>query len=109
MAEVIERLNTLFGDEEFSDAQKQSFVEGSMTVLLDNETLRTQAGVNTSTQFAESPDLKDEFLGTIADNQGAHSKIVDFFFSDSPQVEVLIGAFAKAYHAAVHGEELHVS
>lgn len=101
MAEIIERLNSLFGDEEFTDAQKQSFVEGSITALLENETLRTQAAVNTTTQFAESPDLKDEFLGTIADNQGAHTKLVDFCFSDSPQVEVLIGAFAKAYHAAV--------
>ena len=101
MAEIIERLNTLFGDEEFTDAQKQSFVEGSLAVMLENETLRTQAAANTATQFAESPDLKDEFLSTISDNQGAHGKLVDFCFSDSLQVEVLIGSFAKAYHAAV--------
>ncbi|MEJ5914497.1 type I restriction endonuclease subunit R [Pseudokineococcus sp. 1T1Z-3] len=109
LAEIIERLNTLFGDEDFTDGQKQSFVEGSMTVLLENETLRTQAEANSVTQFAESPDLKDEFLGTIADNQGVHTKLVDFFFSDSPQVEVLIGAFAKAFHAAVEEQSAQAS
>lgn len=104
LAEVIERLDALFGDEEFTDAQKQSFVESSITALLENDTLRTQAEVNTATQFAESPDLEEELVGTITENQGTHSTMVDLLYSQSPQVEVLVGAIATALHAAVRAE-----
>ena len=52
-------------------------------------------------QFSESPDLKDELVGTISENQDAHTKIVDFMFSEKPSVELVIDAFAKAFHATV--------
>lgn len=42
-AEVIERLNDLFGDEDFTAAQKESFVETALRVMLDNDVLFTQA------------------------------------------------------------------
>lgn len=100
MQEVIDRLNELFGAE-FTQGQTESFVDGSITALLENGTLVAQAGANTEKQFAESPDLKEELLATIADNRAAHGKIVDFMFSDNLNVEVVISAFAKAFHAAV--------
>lgn len=101
IAEVIDRLNEQFGDEDFSQGQKQSFVETALRAMLENETLYTQAAANTSKQFAESPDLKPELLTSVADGSGAVSKITDHFFSDNPSVEGLIVALAGAYWVQV--------
>ncbi len=90
-----------FGNEEFTQGQQHSFVQSALTVLLENETLFTQAAKNTGKQFSESPDLRDELLTSLADNSGVHQKITDFFFSDSPGVDAMIGTLALAYHALV--------
>ncbi|UZJ24516.1 DEAD/DEAH box helicase family protein [Rhodococcus antarcticus] len=100
-AEVIDRLNDQFGDEEFSAGQKTSFVEMALNMMLENEVLFTQAAANTSTQFAESPDIKPELLTSVADGSGAQQKITDFFFSDSPNADKVIVSLAALYHATV--------
>ncbi|MGI8433828.1 MAG: type I restriction endonuclease subunit R [Nocardioidaceae bacterium] len=101
IADVIERLNDQFGDEDFTTAQKESFVESALRVMMENAVLVTQAAANSTEQFAESPDLRDEFLATVADNQGAQNKMTDFFFSDNPNVDMLIGSIGAAFHAMV--------
>lgn len=98
---MIARLNEQFGDEDFTPAQKESFVESTIKVMLENPTLVTQAATNSLNQFAESPDLKTELLASVADNAGAQQKMTDFFFSDNPNVDVIIGSLANAFHAAV--------
>jgi type I restriction enzyme R subunit len=101
MQEVIDRLNELFGDEEFTDSQKVSFTEMALRAMLDNETLFTQAAKNTNKQFR--PDLKPELLGSVADDNGAVSKIAEHLFSDNPSVEGLVLALAEAYWQEVQG------
>ncbi|GAB3994052.1 type I restriction endonuclease subunit R [Nocardioides marmoraquaticus] len=105
LAEVIARLNEQFGDEEFSQGQKQAFVETAMASMMESETLYTQAATNTEQQFAESPDLKPELLAAVSDGSDAVSKIADYFFSDSPGVDGLVLALAAAYHARVRERE----
>ena len=100
-AEVIERLNDLFGDEEFSEGTKTSFANTTVATLLENETLLAQAEVNTGKQFLESPDLKNEFLATIAANQGANNKMAEHFFTESQIVDVLISSFGKVLYETV--------
>ena len=41
-----------------------------------------QAQVNTPKQFTESPDFDDAVVGAVADNQGAHNKMADYFFGE---------------------------
>ena len=82
MDAVIERLNDLFGAGAFTEDQRVTFVEGLLRTLLAEGTLVQQAKVNTKKQFLESPDLSDGILDAVSDNQGAHSKMSDVFFTD---------------------------
>jgi type I restriction enzyme R subunit len=98
LKEVIDRLNDLFGAEEFTASQPESFVQALMGRMLENEGLVQQARVNSVRQFAESPDFDEAVVDAVADNQGAHNKIADYFWSDAPGRPSLILALAKAFH-----------
>jgi type I restriction enzyme R subunit len=98
LQEVIDRLNDLFGAEEFSHSQPESFVRALIDRMLENEALVQQAKVNTIKQFAESPDFDEAVVDAVSDNQGAHNKIADYFFSGAPGRPTLVLALAKAFH-----------
>jgi len=98
LQEVIDRLNDLFGAEDFTASQPESFVRGLIDRMLENEALVQQARVNTVRQFAESPDFDEAVVDAVSDNQGAHNKIADYFWSDAPGRPSLILALAKAFH-----------
>ncbi len=70
---VLDRLDDRFGDEEFTESQKISFVEALGRSLLDDDSLVQQARVNSPLQFADSPDFDDAVQEVVADNQGAHN------------------------------------
>ena len=99
LQEVIDRLNDLFGAEEFSASQPESYVRALIERMLENEALVQQARVNTVRQFAESPDFDEAVVDAVSDNQGAHNKIADYLFANAPGRPVLILALAKAFHA----------
>jgi len=98
LQEVIERLNELFGADDFTQSQPESFVRALIDRMLENGGLVQQAKVNSVKQFAESPDFDEAVVDAVADNQGAHNKIADYFFSGAPGRPVLILALAKAFH-----------
>lgn len=98
LQEVIDRLNELFGAEEFSASQLESFVRALIDRMLENEALVQQAKVNTVKQFAESPDFDEAMVDAVTENQGVHNKIADYFWSDAPGRPVIILALAKAFH-----------
>lgn len=98
LQEVIDRLNDLFGAEDFSASQPESFVRALIDRMLENEALVQQARVNTVKQFAESPDFDEAVVDAVSDNQGAHNKIADYFFANAPGRPSLILALAKAFH-----------
>ena len=95
---VIDRLNDLFGDEDFTTGQKESFVEALLRALLDNPTLVTQARANTTRQFLESPDLRDAITAAVAGNQDSHNKMADYFFGQGAVVEDLIARIGALFH-----------
>jgi len=73
MAELIERLNSLF-DGELSDNDKLVYVNNVILgKLLESATLVQQAASNTKEQFATSPDLKGELLNAIMAALDAHT------------------------------------
>ncbi|MCW2690802.1 MAG: hsdR [Mycobacterium sp.] len=98
LQEVIDRLNDLFGADDFTQSQPESFVRALIDRMLENEGLVQQAKVNSVKQFAESPDFDEAVVDAVVDNRGAHNKIADFFWSDSPGRPTLILALAKAFH-----------
>lgn len=98
MQAVLDRLNDLFGGEEFSDGQRQSFAEGLVRTLLEDDSLVQQARVNSPKQFSDSPDFGDAVVDAVADNQGVHNKIADYFFSDAPGRERLVIELAEWFY-----------
>jgi len=97
-AAVLDRLNDLFGHEDFSQAQKVSFLESLLATLLADEGLVQQAAVNTRKQFAESPDFDDALTGAVSDNQGAHNKMADYFFTNATGRAQLVATIADAFY-----------
>jgi len=80
----------------FAEDQKVSFLESLLRTLLADDSLVQQARVNTPKQFTESPDFDD--VGAVADNQGSHNKMADYFFSNSPGRGHLVNSIAKAFY-----------
>jgi type I restriction enzyme R subunit len=95
--QVLDRLNDLFG-EQFTESQRVSFMEGMARSLLDDQGLVQQARVNTPAQFAESPDFDEAVQGVVADNQGAHNTMADYFFSDAPGRAQLVIEMAEWFY-----------
>ena len=102
--QVLDRLNDLFGSEDFTQSQKVSFLEALLRSLLDDAALVQQAKVNSTKQFVESPDFDDAVTGAVADNQGAHEKMSDYFFTNAPGRVRLISDIAKWFHRVVADE-----
>lgn len=102
---VLNRLNDLFGSEDFTESQRISFLHALMRALLDNEALVQQAKVNSPKQFVESPDFNDAVTGAVADNQGAHEKMSDYFFTNAPGRTHLISDIAKWFYEVVTAED----
>jgi type I restriction enzyme R subunit len=99
--QVLDRLNDLFGSEDFTESQKVSFLEALMQTLLNDHALVQQAKVNSAKQFVESPDFDDAVTGAVADNQGAHEKMSDYFFTNAPGRSHLISDIAKWFYQVV--------
>ena len=102
--QVLDRLNDLFGSEDFTQSQKVSFLEALLRTLLDDDSLVQQAKVNSARQFAESPDFDDAVTGAVADNQGAHSKMSDYFFTNAPGRTRLISDIASWFYQVATAE-----
>jgi type I restriction enzyme R subunit len=102
--QVLDRLNDLFGSEDFTESQKVSFLEAMLRTLLDDDSLVQQAKVNSAKQFVESPDFDDAVTGAVADNQGAHEKMSDYFFTNAPGRSHLISDIAKWFYQVVSSE-----
>lgn len=103
--QVLDRLNDLFGSEDFTESQKVSFLESLLRTLLDNHGLVQQAKVNSAKQFVESPDFDDAVTGAVADNQGAHEKMSDYFFTNAPGRTHLMSDIAKWFYQVVSAEK----
>ena len=73
MAEVIAKLNEVFGDDTSIDDQLVYVNHVLMGKLMESETLRQQASSNTKEQFGNSPDLNSELMNAVMDAQEAHT------------------------------------
>jgi len=104
LEEVLGKLNDLFGDEEFTPGQQQSFVEASLRSLLEDEGIVTQAMANSGPQFLESPDLNHAVTVAILSNQEVQSKIADLFISDPVVHDSLVHWLGELVHAHANAD-----
>ena len=75
LAEIIRKLNDLFGGDT-TDQDQLVYVNHVLKgKLLESETLRQQAANNTKEQFANSPDLRTELLNAIMGALDAHTSM----------------------------------
>lgn len=74
LAEIIERVNDLFGADT-TDGDQLSYVTTLRDKMLESDALVTQAANNTEAQFANSPTLKDELMSAIIEAFEAHSAL----------------------------------
>jgi type I restriction enzyme, R subunit len=75
LAELIEKLNDLFGSETTDQDQLVYVNQVIKGKLLESETLRQQAANNTKEQFANSPDLNSELVNAIIEALDAHTSM----------------------------------
>ena len=104
LEEVLAKINDLFAGEDFTPAEQQSWVEGIVTVLMDDETIRAQAGANTKKQFVESPDLSDAVTEAVLGNQTSHNKMADYFFTDERVKVQLVRVLGELVHENLKAE-----
>jgi len=75
MAELIAKLNDLFGADTTDQDQLVYVNHVIKGKLLESETLRQQAANNTKEQFANSPDLATEITNAIMGALDAHTSM----------------------------------
>lgn len=107
LEEILTRINSLFDNEDWDTNHTQSWVEGVVTVLIENHTVTTQAAANSPQQFAASPDLGDAVNGAVLTSNAetnaevaSHNQLVDMFFGN-PEFQInfvkLIGELVHAH------------
>ncbi|PTQ58582.1 type I restriction enzyme R subunit [Sphingomonas sp. PP-CE-3G-477] len=74
LAEIIERVNDLFGADT-TDGDQLSYVTTLRDKMLESDALVTQAANNTKAQFDNSPTLRDELMNAIIEAFEAHSSL----------------------------------
>lgn len=100
LEEVLKKINDLFEGEDFTPGQQRSWVEGLVTVLVEDPTVRVQAGANSSKQFVESPDLSDAVKDAVLSSGEAHGRMVNKFF-ENPDFQAKL---VKLLGALVHDD-----
>ncbi|WP_447925132.1 type I restriction endonuclease subunit R [Georgenia muralis] len=105
LAEVIARLNEIFGDEDFTESQQETWLEGLVRTLLEDEQVREQAEVNSKNQFLASPTLKSKVLLAVFKNQAAHQKMSEIVQSGGKPEQVLIEMLGELVHHLVREEK----
>jgi type I restriction enzyme R subunit len=74
LAEIIERVNDLFGGDT-TDGDKISYVNTIREKLLESETLAVQAANNEKARFANSPTLGNELMNAIIEALAANNSL----------------------------------
>ncbi|WP_046469665.1 type I restriction endonuclease subunit R [Allosalinactinospora lopnorensis] len=100
--EVLAKVNELFAGEDFTQAEQQSWVEGIVTVLMDDQTVVTQANANSKKQFVESPDLTDAVTEAVLGNQTSHTKMADHFLTDDHVKAAMVKLLGELVHENLH-------
>ena len=83
LAEILSNINALFEDEDFDPGSVGSWVQGVVTILVQNDEIKDQVNANSKEQFHESQTIETAVTNAVLDHQDAQSVIMEKFF-ESP-------------------------
>jgi hypothetical protein len=83
MAEIIAKLNEVFGEDTSNDDQLVYVNHVLLGKLMESETLRQQAASNSKEQFGTSPDLPSQIINAAMDAQDAHMNMSNKLLNSS--------------------------
>lgn len=95
LAEVVERLNEIFGTD-FPEDVLQNFVAAQINSMSQDEKLVAQAMNNTEAQFMGSPDLKNSVLDAAISNATSQSQMNDQLFGDDRVQQNVVSLLGRA-------------
>lgn len=81
--EILNNINSLFEDEDFDPGSVQSWVQGVVTILVQDNAIKDQVNANTKEQFRESPTMEAAVTNAVLDHQDNQNSILEKFF-ESP-------------------------
>jgi type I restriction enzyme R subunit len=93
-------MNDLFGAESSTRSQIEEFVNSLVQRLLAYPDLVRLTRMNTKKRFMDLEEFQTMVTEAVADNQGAHNTMADYFFSDGPGINAIIVALADAFYEA---------
>jgi len=104
LREIIEKMNTLFEGEGFSDADMLGYT-GYIGGKFDESTkLRKQASANTFEQFMGSPDLSDTFMDAVIESDTNFSRMSEQLLGSPKMQKVILAMLARDFYEK-HGRE----
>lgn len=82
--EILKNINELFDGEDFDPGSVSSWVQGVVTILVKNDSIKDQVNANTKEQFRESQTIETAVTDAVLDHQDLQNTILEKFF-ESPQ------------------------
>lgn len=101
--EILGNINSLFEDEDFDPGSVESWVQGVVTILVQNEAIKDQVNANSKEQFRESQTMETAVTNAVLDHQDTQNTILEKFF-ESPHRR---GQVVKEISDLVYWELLH--
>ncbi|CAB0577982.1 type I restriction endonuclease subunit R [Corynebacterium diphtheriae] len=81
--EILNNINSLFEDEDFDPSSVESWVQGVVTILVQNEEIKDQVNANTKEQFRESQTIETAVTNAVLDHQDSQQNIMEKFFESA--------------------------
>lgn len=81
--ETLNNINSLFEDEEFDPGSVESWGQGVVTILVQNEEIKDQVNANTKEQFRESQTIETAVTNAVLDHQDSQQNIMEKFFESA--------------------------
>ncbi|MGJ9463655.1 type I restriction endonuclease subunit R [Actinotignum sp. GS-2025e] len=81
--EILNNINALFEDEDFDPGSVESWVQGVVTILVQNDEIKDQVNANTKEQFRESQTIETAVTNAVLDHQDTQNVIMEKFFESS--------------------------
>ena len=102
--DILDKINALFEDEDFDPNSVQTWVQGVVTILVQNEDLRNQASANTKEQFRESQTLEAAVTDAVLDHQDTQSIISEKFFENSHRRDKILTMLSDLVYLEVQSQ-----
>lgn len=88
--EILSNINSLFEDEDFDPSSVESWVQGVVTILVQNDAIKDQVNANTKEQFRESQTMETAVTNAVLDQHDTQNTILKKFFESPHRKDQII-------------------